>query len=100
MKSLLKRESSRETRVTSLNQLVHDVIEQAAPLRHELDQPAPRVVVLCVRLEVLGQVRNALRKHRHLHIGRASIALLGAILGNQFFLAFSRDRHTVIQFQS
>src|SRR6266404_5809763 len=47
------------------------VIEQAAALRDHLDQPAPRVIVLRVGLEVLGQIGDALREHGHLHLRRA-----------------------------
>src|SRR5579884_2882514 len=38
-----------------------EVIENLAPLRHELQKPAPRMVVLDMGLEVLGQVVDALR---------------------------------------
>src|SRR5437899_7516804 len=38
------------------------------------------MVVLLVRLEVLGEVEDALGQERDLHLGRAGIALVGAEL--------------------
>jgi len=37
-----------------------DVVEQPAPLAHELEQPAPRMVILGMRLEVIGEIGDAL----------------------------------------
>ncbi len=40
------------------------IVEQSSTLRDHPEQTAPRVVVLDVGLEVLGQVRDSLREKR------------------------------------
>src|ERR1700689_2182296 len=45
------------------------VVEYLTALRHELQQPAPRVVVLDVCFEVLGEVGDPLRQQRNLYFG-------------------------------
>src|SRR5215212_11058474 len=50
-------------------------VEQLPPLRDELEQAAPGMVILHVRLEVLGQVGDAFRKDRYLNFRRAGIGL-------------------------
>src|SRR5579862_8717417 len=45
------------------------IVENLPPLRHELEKPAARVVVLHVGFEVIGQVVNPLRKERDLNFG-------------------------------
>src|SRR5207248_6004502 len=69
-----------------------EVIEQPPALADELEQSAPRVVVLLVRLEVLGQVMDALGEQRDLHLRRAGVALVGAEL-----LHYSRFAAFVVQ---
>src|SRR6516162_3665160 len=49
------------------------IIQYLPALRHELQQPAPRVVVLDMGLEVLGEIVDALRKQRNLHFRRTGI---------------------------
>src|SRR5262245_31781608 len=70
-----------------------DIIEQLATLGHELEQPASRVVILHVRLEMLSQVADPLRQDRHLHFRRTSVAALRRICLDDFRLAAGRDRH-------
>src|SRR5690348_10422374 len=59
--------------------LVPQVVEQLASLAYELQQPASRVEVLHVGLEVLGEAVDALGKERHLHFGRAGV-LAGTLI--------------------
>jgi hypothetical protein len=63
-----------------------EIIEQLASLGHELEQSTPRMVILDVGLEVLGESIDALRKDRHLHLGRTGIACLGRIRLDDFGL--------------
>ena len=72
------------------------IIEQTAALGHELDQAAARMIVLRVGLEMLGQIGDALGQDGDLHIGRARIARLGRIFGNQFLFAFGGNRHLTV----
>src|ERR1041384_7296253 len=46
-----------------------------APPAHEREQPAPRIVVLRVRPQVLGQLVDALCEQRDLHCRRARVGL-------------------------
>ena len=50
-----------------LDILVFEVVEEASSLSDELQEPAARVVVFGVDLEMLGQVSNALAQNRDLH---------------------------------
>src|SRR5690606_20876511 len=70
-----------------------DIVQQLAALADHLQQAPPRVIVLLVALEVLGQVRDALGEDRDLHLGRAGIALLRRVVPDELFLASGRDRH-------
>src|SRR5690349_13944976 len=62
------------------------VPEEPATPADELEQPAARVVVLRMGAEVLGQVVDALRQHRHLHLGRAGVLPVPAVLRDQLLL--------------
>src|SRR3569623_382572 len=73
-----------------------DVVEQAAAGLHQLEQAAAGMVVLAVRLEMLGEVVDALREDRNLHFRRAGIVRLGGIFLDARSLALGRDRHRVI----
>ena len=54
--------------------LALEVLEQPAAPADEHQQPTAAVVVVLVRLEVLGQVRDAPGQHRDLHLGGARVA--------------------------
>ena len=45
------------------------VIEQTSAMRDHLQQAAPRMIVLLVCLEMLGEFVNALTQERDLHLG-------------------------------
>src|ERR1700692_4256625 len=70
-----------------------EIVENLTPLRNELEQPAPRVVVLDVSLEVLGQAVNPLGEQRNLYFGRTRIAGLGTVILDKLRLARGRYRH-------
>jgi len=55
------------------------IIQNLAPLRHELQQPAPRVVVFDMCFEVLRQIIDPLRQEGNLHLGRTGIARFDGI---------------------
>lgn len=74
--------------VVLLNVPALQVVEHAATLRDHLEQAAPRVVVFLVRSEVLGELVDALREQRHLHLRRARVAVVGAVFADDFFLLF------------
>ena len=58
------------------------VIEQAATLAHQLEQPPTRVIVFLVRLEVVRQFVNPLRQQRDLHFRRTRVGRMRFVLGN------------------
>ena len=74
---------------------LRQVVKKATTLRDHLEQAAARVVVLLVGLEVLGEVGDAFRKDRDLDLGRTGVALGAGVVGDDFVLAFSSDRHRV-----
>ena len=67
------------------------VIQQAAALADQLQQSAPRSVILLVRLEVLGQFGNTRTQNRDLDLGRAGVCIVGAEAFNQGCLLSSRQ---------
>src|SRR5262245_19456970 len=69
--------------------LIAQVIEQLAPLAHQLEQPAPRVEILDVRLEMLGEAVDALGEERDLHLGRAGVGSRALVLLH--YLRFLRN---------
>ena len=64
----------------------------SASLTHELQQPAPRVVILHVRLEVLGELVDAAREDRDLDLGRAGVRLVAAVLFDEHPLLLGMDQ--------
>src|SRR3954468_22759954 len=58
------------------------VIEQPPALTDELEQPAPRMVVLCVGLEVLSQVADAFAEQCDLNFGGAGVALVSPVVAD------------------
>ena len=71
--------------------LALQVVEQPAPLADELQQPAPGVMVLDVRLEVLRQVVDALAEERDLDFRGAGVGVVRAVDTDDFRLAFIRQ---------
>src|SRR5437762_706838 len=63
-----------------------EVIEKATTTTDELEQTAAAVMILRVRLEVLGQVSNTVRQEGDLHLRRAGIISMRAVLRNQIRL--------------
>ena len=51
-----------------------EIIQNLAPLRHELQQPAPRMVVFDMCFEVFRQIIDPLRQEGNLHLRRTGIA--------------------------
>src|SRR4051812_46034693 len=73
--------------------LALEIVEERAALRHELQETATRVVILHVRLEVPGQVVDALGQDGDLHLGRAGVAGLLREFLQERGLALGRNRH-------
>jgi hypothetical protein len=60
--------------------LAAEVLQEAAPPSDHLQQPTPRMVILRVGLEMLGQVCNAGSQQRDLDLGRSRIGVVRPVL--------------------
>jgi hypothetical protein len=52
------------------------VVEETTPLPNQHEQPTTGMVILPVKLEVLRQVRDAIREKCHLHFRRPRIGIM------------------------
>ena len=64
------------------------VVEQAPSLAHEHKQPAARVMVLYVDLEMVSELCDALAKERDLHLAGPGVPGLALVLGYDLVPAF------------
>ena len=64
------------------------IIEQAAALADHHEQPATRAVILFVALQMLGQMVDALRQQRDLHVRRTRVLVVRLKLFNRLCLCF------------
>jgi hypothetical protein len=53
--------------------LVAEIIEQAPPLPNHDEQASPRMEILLVRLQMFGQIADALAQQGHLDFGRTRV---------------------------
>src|SRR3954467_12087029 len=67
--------------------LALQVVEKSAALADQLQQAAARVMVLRVRLEMVGQIADALAEERNLHFRGSGVALMGSVAADDFGLA-------------
>src|SRR5690348_6061324 len=71
------------------------IVELAAALADHDQEAAPRMEILGMAGQVIGQVLYALAQDRDLHFGRSRIALLAGVFLDELLLALKRDRHRV-----
>src|SRR5688572_25544984 len=69
-----------DDRAVALHVDLLEVIQQAAAAPDQLQKAAAGVVILRVRLEVLGQIADAVREECNLHFWRPGIGVMDAIL--------------------
>src|SRR5688500_10075896 len=69
-----------DDRAVALHVDLLEVVQQTAAAPDELQKAAAGVVVLRVRLEVLGQIADAVREECNLHFWRPGIGVMDAIL--------------------
>src|SRR5690606_18915991 len=60
-----------------------EIVEEPAALADELQQPAPGMMILRVRLEMFGEVGDALTEQRDLHLGGAGVAGVSLVLADE-----------------
>ena len=73
----------RDERSIALNVVAAEVIEQAPPTPDQHQQAAPRVMILFMGLQVLGQVLNALGEQSDLHLSRPRVGVVAAVLSDR-----------------
>jgi hypothetical protein len=78
-----------------LNIVVPHIIEQAAAAADQHQQPATRMVILLVDLQVLGEVLNAMGKQADLDLGAAGVAVMKFKLVDQTLFFLHRKNHGV-----
>src|SRR6185437_14180906 len=64
-----------------------EIIEEPAALADQLQEATARVVVFRVRLEMFGEVADALAEERDLHFRGSGVALMGCVAADDFGLA-------------
>src|SRR5581483_12436441 len=69
------------------------VVEQPAAAADELEQPAPRIVVLRVRAQVLRELVDPGREEGDLHLRGAGVAPVPAVLADDLLLRFLGQAH-------
>src|SRR5207248_3980804 len=72
-----------DDRSVPLDVLTPEVVEHPTPPSDEHQQAALAVKVLLVDLHVLGQMANALREQRDLHLGRPCVGVVQAIVADR-----------------
>src|SRR4051812_40001161 len=70
-----------------------EVVQEPTTAADELQQPAPRIVILRMRPQVLGQLVHPLRQQRDLHLGRSRVGVARAVLAHDLLLRFLRQTH-------
>src|SRR5262249_49436896 len=70
-----------------------EIVQKAAAPADELEQAAPRVVVVLVRAQMLGELVDPARQHRDLNLGRARVRLGAAVRLNHLLLLFLGEAH-------
>ena len=73
----------RDERSVPLDVVAPEVVEHPTATTDEHEQAPLRVKVLLVDLHVLGQVTDAFGEDRNLHLGRARVGVVGAVLGDR-----------------
>lgn len=71
------------------------VIKQAATLANQAQQSAARMMVLCVRLQMPGQLFDSRREDGDLDFGRTAVVLGARVGADNFPLAGGLERHQV-----
>ena len=69
------------------------VVQEAPALADQLQQPATRVMILRVRLEVLGEIADAFAENSDLNFWRAGIGVVGAVRGDELGLTIFIECH-------
>src|SRR4051812_43271910 len=83
-----------DQRAVGLDVLALEIVEQPAAPADELEQAAPRVVVLRVRAEMLGELVDPRRQQCDLHLRRPRVGVVLPVLADDVELGFLGEGHT------
>ena len=72
----------------ALNVCTFQVIQQTPSLRDHFQQAAPRMIILLVSLEMLGQVGNSLAQQCYLYLRRSGIGFVGTEVRHNLLFRF------------
>ena len=75
----------------ALDVLLAEVAELPAAAPDELEQPAPRVVVVRVLAEVIGEPPDALGQQRDLHLRRTGVSVMRLVVADDLLPTFRGD---------
>src|SRR5262245_5772247 len=78
----------------SLHVLALEVVQKSPAAPDQLEQAAPRVMVLRMRPEVLRELVDALREERDLDLGRARVRLRAPVAPDDLQLCFLGQSQT------
>src|ERR1700757_4267560 len=84
-----------DERAVTLDVDLGHVLDQPATAPHQQEQPPPRVVVMLVHLEVLGQVRDPLGQQRDLRLRGSGVGVVQAVLAQNLFFLLGCKRHEI-----
>ncbi len=76
-----------DERAVTLDVDLRDVLDQPAPASHQQQQTPPRVVVVLVHLEVLGEVGDPLGQQRDLRLRRSGVGVVQGRIGQEFLFS-------------
>jgi len=81
-----------DQRAVALEILALEIVQQATTPSNELEQAAPRIVILRVGPQVLGQLVDASREERDLDRGRTCVPIAPSVLAYDLQLDFLGER--------
>ena len=88
-----------DNRAVTLDILLFQVIEQVSAMSDHFQQAAVGMEILRVLLHMLGQGIDAAGEYGDLHFGRAGVAFVGCVLGNDLvFLLFENHVFHLINY--
>jgi len=64
------------------------VIQQTSSLSDHFEQAAPRMIILFMSLEMLGQVVNSLTQQCYLYLGRTGVRVVGTEVRHNLLFGF------------
>jgi hypothetical protein len=80
----------------SLDVVIFYIVEQPTPASDQHQQPATRMVVLGVNLQMLGEILDAVREQSDLNFRASRVAVVQFVLFDQSFFVLRRQSHCLL----